>query len=226
MADEILGYNISEEQLAHVVVIETDQAFVREKGLFDCTYLLKECRRTNASHVATFEEDFLAVDGWYRRTLSAIQRAQNLRKGPDFLYLRLFYIEEILGWNSEHWLTYLSGSAAVAVASGLLLLWIRSCLPGSKRFLTFETVLGICILPVPLLILPIFAASKVSVLPLRDGVDIMNNFGCCSQALVFPQNKLESLIDWYEQALVGFVDMLTEAYADKNNEVRLAVTPM
>jgi hypothetical protein len=225
LADEILRYNVSKEQFDHVVEMESDRAFSREKGLFDYTHLLKACHRTNASHVAMFEDDILAMDGWYHRTLSALRQAQVDRRRSDFLYLRLFYTEEFLGWNSEHWPTYLCWSTAVFVASGLVLLLIRSCIPRAKLFLTTETVLAICALPVPLLILLFFAAGKVSVLPLPTGVNIMNSYGCCSQGLVFPQHKVEALISWYEQAHVGFEDVLTEQYADKYEELRLAITP-
>jgi hypothetical protein len=225
LADESLGYNVSKEQFDHVVKMESDRAFSREKGLFDYTHLLKACHRTNASHVAMFEDDILAMDGWYHCTISALRRAQLDRRRSNFLYWRLFYTEEFLGWNSEHWPTYLCWSTAVFVASGLVLLWIRSCLPCAKRFLTTETGLAMCALPVPLIILLFFAEGKVSVLPLPKGVNIMNSYGCCSQGLVFPQHKVDHVISWYEQANGGFVDVLTEEYADRNNELRLAITP-
>jgi hypothetical protein len=68
-------------------------------------------------------------------------------------------------------------------------------------------------------------AGKTSVLPLPTGVNVVNKHGCCSQGFVFPRQKARDLIAWYEEAHVGFVDMLTEEYADKHGELRLAMTP-
>jgi len=61
--------------------------------------------------------------------------------------------------------------------------------------------------------------------PLPHGINEMNNFGCCSQGLVFPHDKALDLIQWYETKKVGFVDVLTEDYADQNHETRWALTP-
>lgn len=36
---------------------------------------------------------------------------------------------------------------------------------------------------------------------------------------------MQDLIDWYETKKIGFVDMLTEEYADRHGELRLALTP-
>lgn len=53
----------------------------------------------------------------------------------------------------------------------------------------------------------------------------MNKYGCCSQSLVYPRGKVQDLINWYETKKIGFVDMLTEEYADQHGELRLALTP-
>jgi hypothetical protein len=57
------------------------------------------------------------------------------------------------------------------------------------------------------------------------GISVMNNYGCCSQGLVFPRNKAQDMIKWFEQKKSGFVDMLTEEYADKLGDTRWALTP-
>lgn len=62
-------------------------------------------------------------------------------------------------------------------------------------------------------------------LPMPAGVHAMPKFGCCSQGLVFPQARIGDLVSWYESKRVGYVDMLTESYADENNETRWALTP-
>lgn len=62
-------------------------------------------------------------------------------------------------------------------------------------------------------------------LPIPDGVHMMPNFGCCSQGLVFPQARTNDLVSWYESKRAGYVDMLTEDYADQNGDTRWALTP-
>ena len=230
LADEVLQYNVSKEQFDHIVEMEQEKGLFREKGLYDYTYLLKACEATGASHVAMFEDDVVAMDGWYHRTRSGIKQAdkecvRNNRKPSDFLYLRLFYTEEFLGWNGEDWPRHLFWSVAAVVASGLAIFCLRSCSSHMRRFLTPLVTLAICFVAVPLAIVLVFAAGKTSVLPLPIGVNVMNKYGCCSQGFVFPRQKARDLIAWYEEAHVGFVDMLTEEYADKHGELRLAMTP-
>ena len=230
LADEVLQYNVSKEQLDHIVDMEHEQGLFREKGLYDYTYLLKACEATGAPHIAIFEDDIVAMDGWYHRTRSGIEQAgeecvRNSRKPSDFLYLRLFYTEEFLGWNGEDWHIHLFWSVAAVTAAGLAIFCLRLCSPSLKRLLTPQAALAVCFLAVPLLIVLVFAAGKTSVLPLHPGVNVMNKYGCCSQGFVFPRQKARDLIAWYEEAHVGFVDMLTEDYADRHNELRLAMTP-
>ncbi len=61
--------------------------------------------------------------------------------------------------------------------------------------------------------------------PLPAGVHEMSNYGCCSQALVFQQKRAQDLINYYTEKKIGFVDMLTEELADRNHEIRWALTP-
>lgn len=62
-------------------------------------------------------------------------------------------------------------------------------------------------------------------LPIPKGVHQMPRFGCCSQAFVFPRSRITDLVDLYTSRLIGYVDMITEEYANENNEIRWAVTP-
>lgn len=100
LADEILGYGVSNEQLAHAVEMENDQALVREKGLFDYIYLLKACLRTNTSHIAMFEDD--VKESCYACT--AVSKATTLKVqqpllAPAYLsrILRLLLPHSLLG---------------------------------------------------------------------------------------------------------------------------------
>jgi hypothetical protein len=53
----------------------------------------------------------------------------------------------------------------------------------------------------------------------------MPRFGCCSQALVFPRGKALELISYFKDRRTGFMDVLTEEYAEQRDELRFAVTP-
>jgi len=53
----------------------------------------------------------------------------------------------------------------------------------------------------------------------------MSKYGCCSQGFVFPREKARTLSEFFEQKKIGFVDMLTEEYADQHKELRWALTP-
>lgn len=62
-------------------------------------------------------------------------------------------------------------------------------------------------------------------MPIPEGVHQMPKFGCCSQAFVFPRTRVPDLVELYTSKHIGYVDMLTEEYANANNEIRWAVTP-
>lgn len=45
-ADEILQYNVTNQELGHIMNMELEQAFFRKKGLYDYTYLMRACNAT------------------------------------------------------------------------------------------------------------------------------------------------------------------------------------
>lgn len=141
------------------------------------------------------------------------------------LYLRLFYTEEFLGWNTEEWPAYLFCSiVTIAVVAGTLI-GSRTYLPSMKAFLLNETIVFFSLIATPLLIILFFAAGRLTLLPIPAGVNEMPRFGCCSQGFIFPQSRVTDLVQWYESKHVGYIDVLTEEYADVNHEIRWAVTP-
>jgi hypothetical protein len=229
LTDEVLLYNLSQAELSHVKELEKDHALHREKGLFDYNYLLKRCYATGASNVAILEDDVVAMDGWYHRLVAGIKQAEaksvTVDNEPDYLYLRMFYTEEFLGWNGEDWPTHVSWSLMVVILSVLLVHGLRSSCPGTTRFLTIWVSAGICFVCVPLGIVLFFAAGKTTMLPLTPGINKMNNYGCCAQGLVYPRHKVPQLIEWFEATRIGFADMLVEQYANDHHEQRWALTP-
>ncbi|KAF2279577.1 uncharacterized protein EI97DRAFT_412704 [Westerdykella ornata] len=232
LSDEVLTYpsTLSPADLHHVQEMESQGGLFREKGLYDYSFLLRRCAALESvEYVAVFEDDVVAVQGWYARARAALETAHRLsveRYAKEFLYLRLFFTEEFLGWNVEDWRSY-AGYSALAVGLPVLLLW------GLRRWM--KRVAGVmmsqrfvfCSVPlfVVCLILVLFALGRLTVMPLPDGVYEMPAYGCCSQALVFPRSKVAPLIEWFEERKVGFVDVLTEEFADKGDEVRWVVRP-
>jgi hypothetical protein len=246
-ADQVLTYNISGADFDRISSLEREGGLFREKALLDYTYLLKACSKVEAPYMAIFEDDIIAMDGWFHRTEDAIAQAETqtvenhhtsdckIFWHPTIghvltlillvLYLRLFYTEKFLGWNSEEWPKYLGRSlfAFAFLASTLFVVKLYS--PKMRSYLTNSVVAVLCCICLPMVIFLIFAAGKITMAPLPSGVHEMNNFGCCSQGLVYSYSTAQNLINWYEQKKVGFVDMLTEEYGDVFGSVRWALTP-
>ncbi|KAF2795155.1 integral membrane protein-like protein [Melanomma pulvis-pyrius CBS 109.77] len=228
LTNELLVYDLPEDQLNHVKQMEEEGGLYLEKGIFDYNYVVKACHKQEIPYIAIFEDDIVAMDGWYHRTLAAITEAETLsalkKESPDFLYLRLFYTEEFLGWNSESWGTYLMYSSVAFAILVSLFAYLRAKTPSTKWILTNRASLAWSSLCVTLIAL-YFALGRATVLPLPAGVNYMPQFGCCAQGFVFPRNKAIELVRYLEERRVGFVDVLTEEYADKNDELRWAITP-
>ncbi|RAH56665.1 integral membrane protein [Aspergillus piperis CBS 112811] len=230
LADKVLVYDPDVVDIEHIRSLETPEAkkFAREKGLFDYTYLLKECGKQNTSYTVMLEDDVVALDGWYHRTKQALNVAE--RKAEEegveqWLYLRLFYTEIFLGWNSEEWPIYLFFSLLAVSVIVATTTATRYCCPSTARNLSNEIITILSLVVTPLLIALFFAAGRHTMLPIPEGVHAMPKFGCCSQGFVFPQARIGDLVCWYESNQAGYVDMLTESYADQNGEVRWALTP-
>ncbi|KAG0647781.1 hypothetical protein D0Z07_6789 [Hyphodiscus hymeniophilus] len=240
IADFVLTYNdskfISDEQYGHVQKLERERQRTnlpdREKHLFDYTLILKECESIGAKYVAIFEDDVLALDGWFhrmKRGLQEIERRTKLKGQSGFYYLRLFYTEKQLGWNSEEWLLYLRWGPSIILiitvvnAIMFLFLYRTSLIQKHGRILLSASLLTIC-----LMIVFFFSSGRVSMLPLPEGVHEMTKYGCCAQAIVYPQNKVPILTKWYEEKRIGFVDTLAEELGDERPDemgVRWALTP-
>jgi hypothetical protein len=74
-------------------------------------------------------------------------------------------------------------------------------------------------------ILLVFATGRVTLAPLPNGVNVVTSYACCSQGLVFPRKRAKEMVQWYEEKKIGYVDTLTEDYADKHGLTRWALTP-
>ena len=141
------------------------------------------------------------------------------------LYLRLFYTQKFLGWNSEEWFIYFSCSLFIIASVGAAFVVIRHFLPQTSRFIPNRIIAVFCLICTPLCIILFFFAGRVSMLPPSAGVHQMPEFGCCSQALAFPHERVMDVIEWYESQQEGNADTLLETYADAHSEIRWALTP-
>lgn len=224
--DKVLLYEPS--QLEHIVALEQDIGN-REKMLFDYTYTLKNCIEVGTPHIAMLEDDVLASEGWFWKTMLGLQqiddtvaRSQGL---SDYLYMRLFYTEEFLGWNSESWPTHLFWSLMFTMIVVGTVFAIRTSTTASKKSVIAPMLLILVAIFLLFIISLFFAAGKSTVLPLNEGINAMNQYGCCSQGLVFPRAKAQDVAHLFEERKIGFVDMLIEEYADAHAEFRWALTP-
>jgi len=222
VADRFLTYNnsnfISLGQFQHVQKLEVERKRTglpdREKHLFDYVQLLNECEDMKPDYVAIFEDDALALDGWFHRTRNAlkeVERQSNMKggngcelKNPSILktsltsrmivfYLRLFYTETQLGWNSEEWPTYLSWIIPiVTMITSVQVIIYRKFRKTSLMKLHGNTLFAAGILTTILMTVFFFAAGRASMLPVRYGVHEMPKYGCCAQAIVYPRAKVST----------------------------------
>lgn len=56
-------------------------------------------------------------------------------------------------------------------------------------------------------------------------VIMMPEFGCCSQGFIFPHSQVLVLVCLYEDKHVGYINMLTEEYANNLDKVWWAIVP-
>ena len=201
----------------------------RNKTIYDYTYLLKDCYDTGADYVAMVEDDTIAVRGWYKRAMDAVQEVEtSMRARPaseKWIYLRMFYTDDLLGWNSEDWPTYLFWSFAFWVMSTSLLVFLRRRHRKQLDALSDSSVAlisGVCL---PAVVALYFMAGRQTVSPISSGIHEMNKYGCCSQGLIFPRSIIPSLLEHADLETDWLVDMMIEQIADREDWIRWAVVP-
>lgn len=83
LADEVLLYDLPKEKMDHFKDLEEHTQLVSEKMLFDYMYLMKACHKTGAPYISLFEDDVVAMDGWYHRTISGLELAERKTAKED-----------------------------------------------------------------------------------------------------------------------------------------------
>ncbi|KAI3319599.1 hypothetical protein HD806DRAFT_547866 [Xylariaceae sp. AK1471] len=231
MADELPSYNDTAERLAIANAMEAKNEH-GPKAKFDYSIVLEQCSKMGASNILMLEDDVVFMDGWWPRVAEALDvaRAKTWDLGQkDFLYLRLFYYEGLLGWNSESWPLYLAYS--IVITSGILglLLLTRQCFPKMRLYLTPSVLVLTTLFFTPSFILLYFFAGGNCVLPRQAGVRLMPNHACCGQGLVFPRAKVTNdLLPLFNSNRWSTVptDSFIEEYGDVTGGLRWALTPV
>ncbi|KAL9004695.1 MAG: hypothetical protein Q9188_002491 [Gyalolechia gomerana] len=226
VANEIVQYNVGDEEMARLRLLEETHQFWN-KSMYDYEYLLKACLNTGAQWIMIVEDDVLAKEGWYSEAMRALEDIQLRTDDQVWLYLRLFYTEKLFGWNSEEWLQYLGWSILALLVTATTLVVSRSSSRRLRKHLSNVSIAIICFFCLPATILLYFMAGRVSMQPPPSGLHRMENFGCCSQALVFPRQIVPRAMDTVHHATNKryYIDMTLERWANDEGLARFALIP-
>ena len=225
LSDEIITYeNVSARDKARMRLQETPNGHMK-KALFDYSFMLQKCLDSKAPYILMLEDDVIAADGWYRRTKAALADMESRSEYTNSVYLRLFYNTRIQGWNSEFWPHYLFWSVVFEIVLVGALWFLRRSNSAAAKFLTLRTIFAILFICSPACVALFFAAGRLTVHPNPTGIHLMNSYGCCSQALLFPRDQVPPLLGYFEEKRSGLRDELIEKYANKKGLTRWALTP-
>ncbi|POR36406.1 Uncharacterized protein TPAR_03408 [Tolypocladium paradoxum] len=214
-----------------------------ENMRLDHSVLVERCRSQTTPFFALVEDDVIASRDWFARFRSAVGHVDReaQKSGRDWLYMRLFYSELLMGWNAEEWLSY--AEVVFGLYAVLLLLFVElrrrhrlgpvgPSAKGSAQNFNLMAALVFC-LWTPALIALFFMAGRISLrrlvspLPLGGGgVLEMPNYGCCAQGLVFPSRHLEGLQALLRSPPFAFAgDQILEDYARDRGLAKWALDP-
>ncbi|KAI1445909.1 hypothetical protein F5Y02DRAFT_408165 [Annulohypoxylon stygium] len=231
MADRLPSYHDDAEYLSLAHQMERNQSH-GIKAKFDYSIVMEECEKTSAPYILIVEDDVVFLDGWRHRTMQALDTATTKSWGAghtDFLYLRLFYYEGLLGWNSESWLAYLASSLVVAGGVLSLLLLMRRWMPKARIHLTHPVFFLAILVFTPLFIILFFSAGGNCVMPQPEGVRLMTKNACCGQGLVFPRTTVSNeLLPYFRSNRWTQIptDSFIEEFAEETGGLRWALTPV
>ncbi|KAE8388274.1 integral membrane protein [Aspergillus alliaceus] len=233
--DRILTYDTLNASTPYLRVLERSNKYTPEKSLIDYRLSLNTCYTgTDAPYFLMLEDDVVAQRSWYETTTTAIRQIEEWsRRGivsPDWLYLRLFWTEKFLGWNSESWREYFLWSLlATGTVAGVGLV-ARRTVKLAQEILSNSFLGLVCFVCMPMVIGLYFASGRVTVQrPMKPGIHRMNAHGCCSQALVFPREKVPRIMEYMKKMEDATtpkpVDTTLERLANEDQLDRLAISP-
>ncbi|KAF9883434.1 hypothetical protein FE257_003477 [Aspergillus nanangensis] len=224
LPDRIRTYSKDDIDFEQIQAWE-EGGWYRNKTIYDYTYMLQDCYDTGAEYVAMIEDDTLAVKGWLPSALEALRTVEKRTAGRDWIYLRLFYVDDLLGWNSEEWPRYLGWSFVIwAMLTGIMVAAKRNFKTELKS-VPYSIIWIISCGFIPAAIALHFMAGRQTMWPMSPGVHEMNKYGCCSQGLVFPRSIIPQFLDQTDLTTDWLVDMMIEKIANYQEWSRWAVVP-
>jgi hypothetical protein len=154
------------------------------------------------------------------------------RETIPWLYLRLFYTESQLGWDSDldPWYTqpifqHILFTIFICVATAVALkVWQRRAFCGREDHISWPTAaVLLCI------IIPAFVTLHFMIGPdyqtSSNGVIRMDSKGCCTQGLIYPRHQVPALVSMLREETPGPEDLKIENWANKQGIARFAMTP-
>ncbi|PYH99910.1 integral membrane protein [Aspergillus ellipticus CBS 707.79] len=233
VVDRVLTYDDLADAPGWIILNLEKKKNIKKKSLIDYRLGLQACYdMTDAPWIIMLEDDVVAQRNWYEHTMRSVQRIEDWHRADaikDWLYVRLFYTEKFLGWNSEHWPIYLAWSVLVVSVCASAAIYIRRTVRPAQGILTNSFLLVLCGFYVPLLIGLFFLTGRITWFPLQDGVHLMNTHGCCSQALLFNRENIPALLGYLEHmedvVPTKAVDSVIEMLATRADLDRLAISP-
>jgi hypothetical protein len=224
LPDRLSTYNSDNPDFKRIREWE-EGGWYRNKTIYDFTTLMGDCYESGAEYVAMVEDDTIAVKGWFPTAMQALDVVEQRTAGKDWIYLRLFYTDHLLGWNSEEWPRYLAWSFLIWAVLTSTMIALKRRFKSALRSVPTSTI-GItsCIL-IPTTIALHFMAGRLTIWPLSPGVHQMNKYGCCSQGLVFPREIIPRFLEHTDLTTPWLADMMVEDIANAQDWPRFAVVP-
>lgn len=149
------------------------------------------------------EDDIILADSWLVKTKKAIQDIEKAVKSGkpayNYLNLRIFYTETTMRWReTDFWFRRMDLLLALATCNTFIFLLIfRRMFPSTRKHLDNWALVVFSAVAVPAFIILLFMIGKYSLFP-PNGVFVMNRYGCCSQALLYPRDRIPSMVKWFE----------------------------
>lgn len=212
-----------------------------ESMRMDHSALVAACQTVGSRYFALIEDDVIASPDWFRKLRAGLAQveAKSLDSGKEWIYLRLFYSEIFMGWNSEEapvYMGYIAGIYLIIFAV-CIHLWQRQRRPGYQSLKpkatthTFNYMIALVIgLWTPALIALFFLTGRVTINRLNPfhspGIREMPRYGCCAQGLVFPLRQLPGFHNLLSSPPFDFAgDQILEGWAGGHDYTKWALDP-
>lgn len=230
LVDSVYHYTPSDPVYDTVRQYEETGDYSR-KAIYDYIYALQQCYNTGAQWIAMFEDDVIFADGWYLQTLNSLldisRRISSHTVSPNWMYLRLFNQEQLIGFQSKR----IGGNHEFLISVGVAVLIFPLLLLARKRIRTLRhhvdnfTIMVIFLLAIPSFIVLFYQSGKASVMPPKPGT-YLERFGCCSQGLVFPREVVHDVIGYLQFWEKGQIDLMIDHLANVMDYDRYTLYPI